>query len=122
MRHEEHSLQCACVRWFRMQWPQYSRLLFAIPNGVRTSRGVAIKAKAEGMVAGAPDLILSVPRGGYGLLAIEMKTKRGQQSAEQKAWQREAEKVGNRYIVVRSIEQFISIINEYLRNGKTTEE
>jgi hypothetical protein len=51
-----------------------------------------------------------------------MKTKRGQQSAEQKAWQREAEKVGNRYIVVRSIEQFISIINEYLRNGKTTEE
>lgn len=116
--HDEHRLQCACVRWFRLQYPALRRMLFAVPNGVRTYRASAVKAKAEGMVAGAPDLILGVPRGGYGYLAIEMKTRKGRQSESQREWQRDAEAQGVRYVVVRTIEEFMQTINEYLRDGK----
>lgn len=33
MRHREHELQVASVRWFRLQYPEYAPLLFAVPNG-----------------------------------------------------------------------------------------
>lgn len=31
--HEESRIQQACVRWFRMQYPRFARLLIAVPNG-----------------------------------------------------------------------------------------
>lgn len=115
-KHEEHTLQCACVRWFRFQYPHLARLFFAVPNGVRTFKSSAAKAKAEGMVAGVADTLLLVQRGGSGGLCLEFKTAKGRQSDAQKEWQREVERQGYRYVVIRTIEQFISTINEYLRN------
>ena len=111
---EEHRLQCACVRWFRYQYPELTSLLFAVPNGGRRDATTAAKLKAEGVVAGVSDLILLVKRGGYGGLLIEMKTDKGRQSPEQKAWQKEVERQGYLYKVCRNLDDFIAIIREYL--------
>ena len=81
---EEHDLQCACVEWFRWQYPHLRLNLFAVPNGGARSKRTAGKLKAEGVVAGVSDLILLVRRGGYGGLLIEMKREKGRQSESQK--------------------------------------
>lgn len=126
MREEEHNIQCACVRWFNLQWPQYRGLLFAVPNGGARSKATAGKLKAEGVVPGVADLILLVPKwvksnddeGWHNLsnaLCIEMKTKTGRQSAEQGLWQLKVEQQGYKYAVVRSLDDFIATIEDYLR-------
>ncbi len=117
MRHPEHQLQTACVRWFRLQYPEYASLLIAVPNGVRTSATQARVLKAEGMLAGVADLLLLLPRHGYGCLCIEMKTDKGRQSDTQKAWQQAAEKAPNKYVVCRNITEFVIQIKLYLKTG-----
>lgn len=125
MREEEHNLQCACVRWFNLQWPQYRGLLFAIPNGGARSKATARKLKAEGVTPGVSDLILLVPqwfmtwRGEQGCLCaglcIEMKTAKGHQSPEQKEWQAKVEDQGYRYAVCHRLDEFMDVVNGYLR-------
>lgn len=127
MREEEHNIQAACVRWFNLQWPQYRGLLFAVPNGGQRGKAQAGKLKAEGVVAGVSDLILLVPgfviselKDGYlakecHALCIEMKTAKGRQSPEQKAWQLKVEKYGYKYAVCRSLDDFMAVVNGYLR-------
>ena len=119
MRNEEHDLQCACVKWFAYAHPELKGLLFAIPNGGARSKATAGRLKAEGVVAGVSDLILMVPRPApaypYLALCIEMKTKHGYQSPEQKAWQLKVEKYGYKYAVCRSLDQFIETIENYLK-------
>lgn len=122
----EHHTQAACVRWFRLQYPDLARLLFAVPNGSRRTRWEQGQAKEEGLVAGVADLILLVPRGGYGSLCLEAKKeveewskgkrtiKRGYQSQAQKAWQADAERHGNRYAVFHNIDEFMREVNRYL--------
>ena len=116
----EHRLQCACVRWFRLAYPQHHHNLFAVPNGGYRTPATAAKIKAEGALPGVSDLILLIARGGYHGLLIEMKTDKGRQSEAQREWQRLIEADGYKYVVVRSIEEFIKVVEAYLnetRNG-----
>lgn len=117
MRHLESRLQQACVRWARLQYPACRKLLFSVPNGVHTSATQAQIAYAEGMVAGVADLILLHPSADrhYAALCIEMKTAKGRQSDYQKAWQKAVEETqAYRYEVVRSFEEFKTLIGNYL--------
>ena len=126
MREEEHNIQAACVRWFNLQWPQYRGLLFAVPNGGARSKATAGKLKAEGVVPGVADLILLVPKcvkahddeGWYNTihaLCIEMKTAKGRQSPEQTEWQAKVEAHGYKYAVCHSLDEFMDVVNGYLR-------
>lgn len=114
----EHRLQCACVRWFRLAYPQHHHNLFAVPNGGYRTPATAAKIKAEGALPGVSDLILLIARGGYHGLLIEMKTDKGRQSEAQREWQRLIEADGYKYVVVRSIEEFIKVVNDYLNETK----
>ena len=117
----EHRLQCACVRWFRLAYPKHRHNLFAVPNGGYRTPATAAKIKAEGALPGVSDLILLIARGGYHGLLFEMKTDKGRQSEAQREWQRLIEADGYKYVVVRSIEEFIKVVEAYLnetRNGK----
>lgn len=114
MRHEESQTQQACVRWFRLQYPGIASLLIAVPNGVRTSATQGRILKAEGMLAGVADLLLLLPRHGYGCLCIEMKTDKGLQSDSQKAWQQATENAPNKYVVCRDFYDFKQQIETYL--------
>lgn len=72
-RFYEHGEQALLVARFRLAFPHLARLLFAIPNGGRRSPREAARLKAEGVVAGTPDLMLAVARGEHHGLFIEMK-------------------------------------------------
>lgn len=129
-RHVESNLQQGCVNWFRLQYPKLWLLLFAVPNGgnrpkktyvtksgaVRTYCPEGAAMKKEGVLKGVSDLILLVANKGFHGLCIEMKTtERGSgQEDEQKEWQRAVELHGYKYIVCRTLEEFINAVNWYL--------
>lgn len=100
-----------------MQYRALAKLLFAVPNGGGRSKVEAAIMQGEGVTPGVSDLILLVARGGYNGLCIEMKTeaKSSKQSETQEAWQKLVEAQGYKYVVCRSLEQFMSVINEYLK-------
>lgn len=114
---EEHRIQCACVRWFNVQYPKLHSRLFAVPNGGRRDATTAAKLKAEGVVPGVADLVLLMSNRDYGALLIEMKTPKGRQSDSQKKWEKivcaEAE---YKYVVCRSLDDFIREVGSYLGN------
>ena len=112
----EHRLQCACVRWFRLAYPKHRHNLFAVPNGGYRTPTTAAKIKAEGALPGVADLILLLPNTFYHGLLIEMKTDKGRQSEAQREWQESIERDGYKYVVVRSIEEFIQVVTDYLNN------
>ena len=114
MRYREHNLQAVCVRWFRMQYPKMASMLIAVPNAARRNAVQARILKEEGMLAGVADLLLLLPRHGYGCLCIEMKTTTGRQSDTQKLWQSQAEANGNLYVVCRDFVEFKQLIDKYL--------
>ena len=108
MRHLESRLQAACVRWARLQFPECRKLLFAVPNGYRTSVTQARIAKEEGLVSGVADILLLHPSadGNFAGLCIEFKTKE---------WQRAIEGTQiYRYEIVRTFGQFQRLLTEHL--------
>ena len=113
---EEHQLQCACVQWFRLQHPALNHNLFAVPNGGRRDKTTGAKLKAEGVKAGVADLILLKPNAKHHALLIEMKTAKGRQTQSQRDWQRDIERDGYKYVVIRSVQAFIQTVNDYLND------
>lgn len=112
--HEEHDLQCACVNWFNLQYPNMRLNLFAVPNGGRRDKVTGARLKAEGVRPGVADLILLKQRHGYGALLIEMKTSKGVLSQLQRIWRNHVSLDGYKYVVCRSVQDFINEINDYL--------
>lgn len=133
MKHEESILQQQCVSWFRAQYPQYAMLLVhPINEGsghTRTDRMRQGIHKAEGAVAGVPDLILFMPvynaplgfdeeyRKDAGMtygLGIEFKTEKGRQSQAQMDFEKMFRAAGYAYQVVRCIDDFRITISSWI--------
>lgn len=114
MRHEEEDTQIQCVEWMRWQHPKEAQSLHHSPNGGKRALREAARFKAMGTSAGFPDLLLSIARGGWHGLAVEMKAQKGVQSAAQRQWQQRLEENGYRYEVCRSLDQFRVVIKGYL--------
>lgn len=114
---EEHRIQCSCIRWFRFQYPKLKDILFAIPNGGSRNKVEAARMKAEGVTAGVADLILLKSNRFYGALCLEMKTASGSQSETQKRWQHVVESTGNKYVICRSLDDFMREIKNYLKEA-----
>lgn len=116
--HEEDRLQITCRVWFDLQHKDLSILLHHSPNeGLLVKRASdGAKRKAMGVRAGFPDFIFLKSNRFYPYLAIELKTQKGKQSEHQIAYQKAIEANGGKYVVVRSLEEFMSEINEYLKN------
>ena len=96
--------------------PFEAGLLFAVPNGGARDAVTGARLKAEGVMAGVADLFLSIPNAQYHGLYIEIKTATGTQSKSQRIFQQRVEAMGYRYAVVRSFEQFVAEIREYLNS------
>lgn len=122
----ESDEQQLVVKWaaiMESRWPEL-KLLFAIPNG--GSRAARVDARGRhyslegarmklgGVKPGVPDLFLPVPRAGFYGLWIEMKTRIGRQTADQKAWQLALEQQGYYVLLCRGADPAISIIQQYL--------
>lgn len=113
----EHQMQCACVRWFRLQYPQYAHNLFAVPNGGKRDEATASRLKDEGVLPGVADLILLRRNSRYGALLIEMKTRTGRQRQSQQQWQQLIEPDGYLYVICRSIDDFMHHVRLYLSDS-----
>lgn len=124
MKHNESQLQQQCVAWFRAQYPQYAMLLTHVANEGNGNHVTGAIHKAEGTVAGVPDLLLFMPAWYVGdgvvnlmaVLGIEFKTPTGKQSQQQKDYQRMFEAAGNKYVIVRSFEDFRREVNSHISN------
>ena len=112
----EHDLQVQCINWFRYSYTKLAPLLFAIPNGGWRNATTAAKLKAEGVVAGVPDLFLAVPHGEFHGLWIEMKNgKAGRLSQAQKDMHARLRENMYRCEVCHSWLEFSKIIADYLK-------
>lgn len=84
----EHQEQAALIQWARNPLVYSTMpglfLLHAIPNGGKRSKGTAGRLKAEGVLAGIPDLFLPVSIGEYHGFYLEMKTETGDLTPSQK--------------------------------------
>ncbi|MBR6251963.1 MAG: VRR-NUC domain-containing protein [Bacteroidales bacterium] len=114
VKHDEEHLQIACVRWFRLQYPHI--IIHHSPNGGKRGLLTAIRFKQMGTIAGFPDLFIAYPAKGFHGLFIEMKNGReGVVSQEQKRMLSALDGNGYKTIVVRSFDDFISAVNDYIR-------
>lgn len=113
----EHQEQCAVVSWAEISAHMYPALskLHAIPNGGLRHKRVAIKLKAEGVKPGVPDLCLPVSRCGYHGLYIEMKSKTGRPTKDQKEWISDLTSEGYLAVVCKGAEQAIDLLQSYVR-------
>jgi hypothetical protein len=115
---EESTMQVACVRWFRLQYPKL--LLFSIPNGAMIAGDARMRAvrwgilQSEGALPGVADLFLSVPSGDLAGLYLEAKTKEGRHTDTQKEFRDKAIEMGYGYDSFRSLDEFMAIVNKYL--------
>ena len=73
----ESDQQAAIVKWWRMQYPELSKLLIPSQSGVivggRSKFAIIAKQKKEGWLGGVPDIFIAVPRGDKHGLFIELK-------------------------------------------------
>ena len=84
----EHDEQVALFQWAALEAGIHPELelMYAVPNGTRTTMGIARKMKAEGVKKGVPDICLPVSRRGFHGLYIEMKMPGNYPTPEQKGW------------------------------------
>lgn len=106
-RHIEESIQVACVKWFRLQYPNL--VIFAVPNGGSRNLYEAKNMKESGTLAGVADLVI-VGNGGR-VLFVEMKAGKNKQEDSQVLFQNKVEKLGHKYIICRSREQFMKEVD-----------
>jgi hypothetical protein len=107
----EHDEQVRFIRWCIAKKID---VVFAVPNGGYRGKREAGRLKAEGVKAGIPDIVVPIPRGGYGSLFIEMKRPGGRISPAQKAMMSKLAAVGNRCVVCYSHQEAIGALCSYL--------
>lgn len=112
----EDALQIACKAWFDAAFPERKLLLHHSPNEgklFQKDRDGA-KRKAMGVRAGFPDFILLAPTSMYAYLAIELKSPKGRQTANQKAYEEAVKQSGGRYIIIRSLDDFKKEVRNWM--------
>ena len=110
----ERQIQIRCVSWFKARYPECAGVFMAIPNGSARNPWTAKNLKDEGVLSGAPDLLLLVPRHGFASLCIEMKKPGGTMQPSQKAFKEAATAFKNKYVVCYSLEEFQAVVEAYL--------
>lgn len=115
----EHAEQVALFDWWRLWARNHPALLWAIPNGGRRDAVTGARLKAEGVMAGIPDICLSWPSQGHHGLFIELKRQRiGKVSNAQQAACEALKTAGYRVEVCRGWQEAKTVIENYLGEQK----
>lgn len=119
-QYPESELASALCRWFDFACVGLGvpdkRLFFHCKNEGRQSARAGARMKSQAVRAGVADYLLLVPRGPYHGLAIELKSKDGKLSKEQKEWMDLVQVQGYAWTMVRSLDEGMSEITKYLRS------
>lgn len=113
----EGKIQSQCVQIAWNEYPETRGLYYAIPNEnsrVDSNSTTGAIRRSMGVLAGCADTYLAMARGGYFGLYIEFKSEVGRQRKEQVEFQQRVEAQGYKYVVVRSVEEWLKEWDEYL--------
>lgn len=120
MAKSEHKIQSDYIAWHRAQ--AFPGVIFAIPNGGARGTITGALLKAEGVLAGVPDVLYAHAAGGYHGLFLEFKKPGGRLSRAQALCHRGLREEGYRVETVRSGLEARAIVESYLRKAETLEE
>lgn len=107
----EDKVQYEVVKWFKRAYPKYSKCIYHIPNGGRRSKSEAMKFKAIGVLAGVPDLIITLP---HKYLYVELKDKGKKPSSTQVELHSIWEELGIPVFVFDNAEEAINCIKSWM--------
>ena len=112
----ESQEQRQLIQWCRTD-PRL-QYMFHIPN--ETTEGVrwVIRNRQLGVKSGVPDLMLPIPAGPYHGLFIEMKSKTGRASENQKRWIQALTDLGYKAVICKGWIEARDVIVEYLEQLK----
>ena len=106
MTESEHAIQCQAIQWIRQNTPY---VCYAIPNGGSRGRRQGAALKAEGVLAGIPDIHIPALS-----LFIEMKTAVGKVSPVQKEMHERLRKDCQIVEVCRSLEEVQDVVTSQM--------
>ena len=106
----EHQLQVALIEYLAYA-ARPEIYYFAIPNGGLRNVRVAMKLRNEGTRRGSPDLCFLLPRGRVGWM--ELKTRKGALSPEQKHFQAKCAELGHWHRVIRNHTEAVGALTEW---------
>ncbi len=106
MNESEHVIQCKAVQWIKQYTPY---VVYAVPNGGKRGKLEAMRLRAEGVLAGIPDIHIPALA-----LYIEMKTAVGKVSPVQKDVHEQLRRDGQAVHVCRSLEDVQDIVSVYM--------
>ena len=114
---EESKTQQAYVKWKEaLSATNWKYEFIHSHQYVRTSIGVMVKMKKEGLCRGVADIEVPYPNHGFIGLYIEFKTKYGQLRPNQKRFRDYCRRVGAIYAVCRNLRDAQLITQTYLTN------
>jgi len=121
----EDRLQQECVMWFKNTFRPIRNRLYMNHNSGKKNIATATRDVAMGLTKGVPDLFLAIPTFTKARiyivdcgLYIEIKTATGKLSPEQREFIDMLTAEGYRCEVVTSLEQFKTLILDYLANTR----
>ena len=106
----EHLIQSSLIGtlYYKLR-PQIVRM--SIPNGGLRNATVQNKLINEGLLNGAPDLIFAMEAGRT--LWLEMKTRKGVLSDEQRGVKFKLESLGHTWALARSVDEALDILSQH---------
>ena len=110
MSNKEEILQAECYKWFHNAYPASRRMLFHVDNN-SYNKVIGARKKALGVVKGVSDLIFIVENA---VFFLELKVDGNTQSDEQIDFMDKVMERNHEYVVIRSFDQFKSLINSIL--------
>jgi len=102
----ENKIQQEIVQWFRKTY--YGKgIIFSVPNE-RSGGYMAMRDLLQtGLLSGVSDLVIVLPNK---VMFVELKNAKGKQSDKQKRFEEAVKKLNHEYHLVRSLEEFKSIL------------
>lgn len=102
----EFELQAAIVQHLRLR-QRPKTFWFAVPNGEYRSKTTARRLKRQGVVRGAPDLVILCEGTAYGL---ELKTEIGHASADQRSVSKQWADAGGHYFIAYGLDSALTFL------------
>lgn len=115
----EARLQQECQMWANNTFKDYRGLFFMIDNSGKKSLKTASQEKAMGKKKGVPDTLFSVAKSGFHGLYVEFKIENNGASNEQIAMHGKLRAQGYYVAVIRTLDEFKTLINWYLDDNGT---
>lgn len=112
MKHTEHTIQVKFVA--RVRHTRQDLLCWSTPNGGYRNPKEAARLKAEGVLAGVPDILVAKATSKYHGLFLEFKTPKGRTSVIQNKVIEKLRDEGYCVRVVRSVDEAWNVLLKYL--------